>query len=244
MDASANAKLVVRQARTGDIDPIIEMMKRAYPTMPVYLPGNIHGQIAAFPEGQFVAVYDDKVVGYAATFRIDEAAALSPHTWSEITGNGYASRHDLKGDWLYAMEVCVDPSWRGKRVGQRLYDARKRLAEDLELKGIVFGGRLPGLSRRLRQIRARRRPIWRRVKARKVRDPVASFQMRNGFEPIGLLPNYLPSDRESLGYAAHMIWRNPYVDQTTQTQPTLDAPARVGARRLRAVPAAAGRALR
>lgn len=23
----------------------------------------------------------------------------------------------------------------------------------------------------------------------------------------------MPSDRESLGYAAHLVWRNPYVDQ-------------------------------
>jgi predicted amidohydrolase/GNAT superfamily N-acetyltransferase len=217
MDASANPKLVVRRAQTGDIDSIIAMMKRAYPDMPVYSPGNIHGQIAAFAQGQFVAVYDHAVVGYAATFRIDEASALGVHTWAEITGNGYASRHDLKGEWLYAMEVCVDPAWRGKRVGQRLYDARKRLAEELELKGIVFGGRLPGLGRRLRQFESPEAYLD-AVKTRKVRDPVASFQIRNGFEPIGILPNYLPSDRESLGYAAHMAWRNPYVDQSAKTR--------------------------
>ena len=29
------------------------------------------------------------------------------------------------------------------------------------------------------------------------------------FEVIGVLPDYLPSDHESLGYAAHLVWRNP-----------------------------------
>src|SRR3546814_9650005 len=44
--------------------------------------------------------------------------------------------------------------------------------------------------------------------------PIATigFQLRNGVEPIGVLAGYLPEDRQSLGYAAHMVWRNPYVD--------------------------------
>ena len=218
MDVSNKAKLIVRQATVRDIDVIIELMRRAYPEMPIFLPGHIKGQITAFPEGQFVAQYDSKIVGYAATFRIDEASALRPHTWTEITGAGYASRHDQNGEWLYGMEVCVDPDWRGRRVGQRLYDARKRLAEQLELKGIVFGGRLPGLARRIRQF-GTPEAYLEAVKARKIRDQVASFQLKNGYEAIGLLRNYLPSDKESLAYASHMIWRNPYVDQKAKELP-------------------------
>ncbi len=202
----------MRHARIGDIDAIIAMMKRAYPTMPVYSAGNIRGQISTFPEGQFVVEFGSTIVGYAATFRIDEASALAPHTWSEITGSGYASRHDPAGEWLYGMEVAVDPDWRGRRVGQRLYDARKRLAEELELKGIVFGGRLPGLARRMRQY-GTAEAYLEAVKQRKIRDQVATFQLNNGYEPIRLLRDYLDNDRDSLGYATHMIWRNPYVDQ-------------------------------
>ncbi len=39
-----------------------------------------------------------------------------------------------------------------------------------------------------------------------------SFQLHNGFEIIGLLPGYLEQDRESLGYAVHLVWRNPKVE--------------------------------
>jgi len=213
----ATPTLSIRPANLRDIDPIIALMKRAYSEMPVYSPGNLQGQITAFPDGQFVAQFGDAIVGYAATFRIDEQSALSPHTWAEITGAGYASRHDPKGEWLYGMEVCVDPEWRGQRIGQRLYDARKRLAEQLELKGIVFGGRLPGLAKRMKQYGT---PVayLDAVRARQIRDQVATFQLNNGYEPIGLLENYLPSDRESLGYATHMLWRNPYVDQQAKAE--------------------------
>lgn len=140
-------KLIIRHATRSDVIDIITMMRRAYPHMTPYTNGHLLGQVTVFQQGQFVADYDGKIVGYAATFRIDEATALSKHKWAEITGGGYASRHDPSGPWLYGMEVCVDPDWRGLRIGQRLYEARKRLAEELELKGIVFGGRMPGLSK-------------------------------------------------------------------------------------------------
>jgi GNAT superfamily N-acetyltransferase len=49
------------------------------------------------------------------------------------------------------MDVFVDPDVRGYRIGQRLYNARKKLCQDWRLKGIVFGGRLPTLHRQMRR---------------------------------------------------------------------------------------------
>src|SRR5690606_23058268 len=173
-----------------------------------YTAGPLKGQIHHFPEGQFVAVLGERVVGYCATFRIAGEVALKPHTWTEITGNGYASRHDPKGDWLYGMEVCVDPDMRGYRIGQRLYDERKRLAQDLNLKGVVFAGRLPTLAKRMQRFGSAEAYVE-QVKKKQQRDPVLSFQLHNGFEVQGVIPGYLDADRQSLGYGVHMTWRNP-----------------------------------
>jgi predicted amidohydrolase/GNAT superfamily N-acetyltransferase len=201
-------RLVVRPATLDDIEAIRALCAKVYPDVPPYSGAHLRGQMQNFREGQFVALYDGRVVGYCATFRIGEAAAFAPHTWMEITGGGLASRHDPDGDWLYGMEVFVDPDYRGFRIGQRLYGQRKALCQRLDLKGIVFGGRLPGLQRRLRKVGSAEAYVE-AVRTKAMRDPVLSFQMRNGFEPIGVLAGYLPSDRESLGYAAHMVWRNP-----------------------------------
>src|SRR5690625_7233883 len=46
-----------------------------------------------------------------------------------------------------------------------------------------------------------------------MKDPVLSFQLRNVFEVIGVLPEFLDDDRESLNYAAHLVWYNPKVPQ-------------------------------
>ncbi|MEJ2346623.1 MAG: GNAT family N-acetyltransferase [Gammaproteobacteria bacterium] len=208
------SRLNVRTATRADIPAIADLTARAYrgTGMDGYSEGSLTGQLNNFPDGQFVATVDDKVVGYCATFRTTQEVAFKRHTWAEITGNGYASRHDPHGEWLYGMEVCVDPEYRGYRIGQRLYNERKRLCQSLGLKGIVFGGRLPTLARRIKRFRSAEDYVE-QVQQKKQRDPVLSFQLRNGFEVVGVIPGYINADRESLGYAVHLVWRNPKVPQ-------------------------------
>lgn len=209
-------QLRLRNAVLNDVPAICELSRRVYAGtgMHGYSEGAVTGQINIFPEGQFVVTMGDKVVGYCATFRIDGHVALKPHTWVEITGNGYASRHDPKGDWLYGMEVCVDPEYRGYRLGQRLYNERKKLCESLGLRGIVFVGRLPTLSRHIKRTGTVENYID-QVKQKKISDPVLSFQIRNNFEVIGIVPRYLTADHESMGYGVHLVWRNPKVPEET-----------------------------
>lgn len=201
-------KLFIRNAILSDIDLIQDLVDKAYPDLPPYTKGMLQGQINNFSEGQFVCIFNDQVVGYCATFQISEEIALNKHTWSEITGNGYASRHDPEGIYLYGMEVCVHPDFRGLKIGQRLYNARKELCIRKKLKGIVFGGRMPGLTKRSKHSFTNPLEYIQLVKDKKIRDKVISFQLHNGFEVLGVIENYLMSDRESKGYAAHMIWRN------------------------------------
>lgn len=212
-----NARLEVRQATPADVPGIVALVDRAYERISGYSRGMVRGQINNYPEGQFVALYEGKIAGYCATMRLDERLALAPHSWDEITNDGFGSRHDPTGDWLYAYEMCVDPDLRGVRIGQRLYDIRKALAERLELKGIVLGGRMPGYSRHRRKVDGPQDYVD-QVLAGKLRDPIVGFQLRNGFEPIGILKNYLPEDKASAGFAAHMVWRNPYVDPNEPVQ--------------------------
>jgi predicted amidohydrolase/predicted N-acetyltransferase YhbS len=205
------ARLEIRAATTADVPSILALISRAYPGFGNYSAGQILGQINNFPDGQFVAVLEGGVVGYCASSRIDEAIALAPHDWSTITGNGFGSRHDPTGDWLYGIEMAVDDRQRGLRIGKRLYEARRALAERLELRGIVFGGRMPNYGRLKAKVGSPEEYLA-QVQSGQVRDPVIGFQLANGFAPVGVLRNYLPFDKPSEGYAAHMVWRNPYVD--------------------------------
>jgi predicted amidohydrolase/GNAT superfamily N-acetyltransferase len=205
--------LMVRPAVFDDAPAIAALSKNVYGNHS-FTEEMVAAQISNFPDGQFVATYNNEIIGHCATFVISGEIALKPHSWKQITANGFAARHDPEGDYLYGMEICVDRRFRGLRVGQRLYDARKRLCLDLRLKGIIFGGRLPHLARRIKECGTAQNYID-QVQNKAIKDPVLGFQLRNGFEILGALPDYLPTDVESLGYAAHMIWKNPKVEEQT-----------------------------
>jgi len=210
--------LEIRTARPGDIDGIVALSARVYPEEPPYARGQIAGQINAFPEGVFVALHEGEVVGYAASIRVSEARVFRAHRWGEITGGGHAGQHNGRGDWLYGIEVMVDPRRRRLRLGHRLYRARERLCTDLGLKGIAFGARLPGCRRNARRYPDPQSYIA-AVAEGELRDPVLAFQMKAGFEPVMALPGYAPDDRASGGHAALMVWRNPYHDAEAAEQP-------------------------
>lgn len=203
--------LSIRIATLEDIPQIRALVGRVYEKsdLGTYTEAMLRGQINSFPEGKFVADYGGDVVGYCATFLVDADVGLSVHTWTEITGGGFGSRHNPDGDYLYGMEVCVDPEARGLRIGQRLYNERKKLCRAWRLRGIIIGGRIPSLGRRLKKFGTAEAFVESVVK-KEARDPVMSFQLRNGFEFMRLLPNYLTSDSESRGYGALMVWRNPH----------------------------------
>ena len=213
MAKSTKARLEVRQAKRTDISGIAKLIERAYPNLPPYKLGELRGQVNNFPEGVFVAILDGEIVGYCASSRVTESMAFSPHDWEEISGNGFGTRHVPTGEWLYGYEMCVDPEQRGVRIGKRLYEARRALAEQLDLHGIVFAGRMPGYDRARRTKKADSPEDYvQKIVEGKLRDQVINFQLANGFAPIGVLKRYLPEDKRSRGHAAHMVWRNPYVD--------------------------------
>lgn len=210
-------RLEIRHALLQDVDNVIELSRRVYPEEVPYTRGQVSGHINAFPEGTFVATYGGDIVGYAASTIVDEEKVMALHTWAEITGGGYASQHNGNGDWLYGVEVMVDPARRRLRIGKRLYQARERLCIDLALKGIAFGGRMSGYRRH-----QRRYPdpdtYLDAVKTGEIRDNVLTFQMRNGFELLHPLPLYAPDDVPAGGHAALLVWRNPYYDPQAEDQ--------------------------
>ncbi|MEM6603869.1 MAG: GNAT family N-acetyltransferase [Pseudomonadota bacterium] len=126
-------RLAIRNATKDDVDAIVALSEDVYGKNAASSKAMIMGQISFFPEGQFVAVYNDEIVGHCATFITTENIALSPHNWSDITGFGHASRHNPNGDFLYGMEVCVSKHYRRLRIGQRLYDARCHLCKELRV---------------------------------------------------------------------------------------------------------------
>ena len=73
------------------------------------------------------------------------------HTWDDVTDEGYITNHNPDGYNMYGIEVMVHPGYRRMKVGQRLYEARKELARELNLKSIILGGRIPNYHKYCRR---------------------------------------------------------------------------------------------
>ncbi len=170
----------------------------------------IKNLIKKFPEGQIVIRVGGVVVGCALSLIVDYKKFGDKHTYRQITGNYTFNTHNSNGDTLYGIEIFIHPDYRGLRLGRRLYDARKELCERLNLKAIIFGGRLPDYHKYATEMSPKE--YIQKVRNKELFDPVLSFQLANDFHIRRVLHHYLPEDRESREYATLMQWLNAHYD--------------------------------
>jgi predicted amidohydrolase/GNAT superfamily N-acetyltransferase len=202
--------LSLRNLQLTDYEDMVEIINYLYGK--INMDGWSYNQIKklckVFPEGQICIEDKGKVVAFALSLIIDEDDFDDNHTYEEITGNETFSTHNRDGNILYGIEVCVHKDYQGMRLGRRLYDARKELCEQLNLKSIVAGARMPGFTQHKQHLKPRE--YLEKVKAKEIHDPVLSFQLSNDFHVRKILSDYLPEDTQSKSYAALIEWSNVY----------------------------------
>ena len=182
--------------------------------------------ISIFPEGQIVTVVDDKIVGCALSIILDYDKVKNDHTYAQVTGKETFNTHNPEGNILYGIEVFIHPGYRGLRLARRMYEYRKELCETLNLKAIMFGGRIPNYHKYADKMRPKE--YIARVRQREIYDPVLTFQLSNDFHVRKVMTNYLPNDEESKHYACLLQWDNIYYQPPTQEYINPKTTVRVG----------------
>ena len=158
-----------------------------------------------FPEGNFVALADERVVGLGSGFLINFDFADSQHSFQDIIDGGWYSLHDPEGQWYYGGDISVHPDFRRRGIGSRLYAARKNIVRQLNRKGIVAGGLIPDYARHKGNMSVAEYVA--RVVAGELRDSTLSFQLGRGFAVRGLLRDYI-EDSASDNWATLIVWEN------------------------------------
>ena len=200
------SEIVVRPMQADDFDQLVEMQELCFPHMKPWDRKHVEAHLDTFPEGQIVVDVDGRLAASCSSLIIDIDEYEEGHTWKEVAGEGYISNHDPEGDTLYGIEIMVHPDFRRMRLSRRLYDARKRLCRELNLRRIVIGGRIPGYGAVKDRMSARE--YVDRVISRDLYDPVLTAQIANGFVLKRIIRSYLDSDTESEGYATMLEWVN------------------------------------
>jgi predicted amidohydrolase/GNAT superfamily N-acetyltransferase len=166
----------------------------------------IQSQINIFPEGQMCIEYKKKVIASSSSLIVDIEIYDNEHKWFEISDQGYITNHDPEGDTLYGIEIMVDPEYQGKGLSRKIYDARKELAIQYNLRRIVLGGRIPGYVNYKDRLTVEE--YIKQVSEKKIFDSVLSTQIANGFILKRIIDKYLEMDEDSAGYATFLEWTN------------------------------------
>lgn len=218
----------LRYLTVDDYKELKKAMIEAYQNMPnaYWSKRHILALVNKFPEGQILLTVNGKIAGCALSILIDSSNFEEQHTYREITGDFTFNTHISNGDTMYGIDVFIKPVFRGLRLGRRLYDYRKELCEKLNLKGIVFGGRIPNYHKYADVLNPKE--YLEKVKSKDIHDPVLDFQLSNDFHPTRVLKGYLEGDTASNEYAILMRWDNIYYEKPNARANTIKKIVRLG----------------
>ena len=206
-------KIELRNLRINDYLDLKESVNQAYAGIggAYWDVKEIKKLLGLFPEGQLCIEVNGRVVASALSLIVDYSKFGDNHTYEQVTGNYTFKTHDYKGDVLYGIEMFVHPEYRDMRLGRRLYEGRKELCENLNLRAIIAGGRIPNYENYAGKMKPRE--YIERVEHKEIYDPTLSFQLSNGFRVKKILKGYLEGDTQSLEYATLLEWNNIYYQE-------------------------------
>jgi GNAT superfamily N-acetyltransferase len=203
---SLPAEFLLRNTLPEDAPQLENLQKLVFPSLAAnellraehYL---AHMQI--FPEGQMVIIHEDEVVAMTTTMRCFFDFNHYQHSFSETIAGGWMTNHNPEGDWLYGLDLGVHPNFRRRGLSKYLYQARQQLAQKLGLRGQLTVGMLNGYGQ-LQNVMSPEQYYSELITNQRT-DPTVTPQLKIGFEPIALVPDYV-HDHTCGNYGVLLKW--------------------------------------
>jgi len=145
-----------------------------------------------------VVLDGDEPIAMGLGVRVHFDLSRPQHRLKDLMAEGGKAGHNPDGEWYYGTDISVDPRYRRRGIGSRLYDLRKGVCRDLGLRGIIAGGVIPGYADHKNHMTAA--DYVAKVARGDLYDRTLSFQVRNGFEVRGVFGElHARSDGRQLG---------------------------------------------
>ncbi|MDT8413149.1 MAG: bifunctional GNAT family N-acetyltransferase/carbon-nitrogen hydrolase family protein [Vicingaceae bacterium] len=221
-------KITLEFLSLSDYEELKEAMIASYKNMPdsYWRERQINNLLNKFPKGQVVIKVNGKIAGCALSIIVDSPKFDDQHTYKEITGNYTFNTHTEDGDVLYGIDIFIKPEYRGLRLGRRLYEYRKELCENLNLRAIFMGGRIPNYHLHANEMTPKE--YIQKVRTHEIHDPVLNYQISNDFHPVRIIKGYLEGDEASSEYAVLLRWDNIYYEKPNKKAKTIKKIVRLG----------------
>ncbi len=203
---------IIRNAKVGDIPQMVEVENGAWeeevPNKDLFFTEeHFKSHLEIFPEGQFVAELDGKIIGYLTLQKIladpkNPAAGIG--NWFETSGQGFLTNHNPNGNVIFGVALGALPNNVG--AGPLLVE---RGIEFMIEQGCDCGflvGRIPGYHEYADRMSAEEY-ITTLVDGKSL-DPQIRMYTAFGIRVGGLIPNYI-EDPKSLNYGVLLVLDNP-----------------------------------
>ncbi|TFG34611.1 hypothetical protein EU527_02585 [Candidatus Thorarchaeota archaeon] len=201
-------KVRIRQASVEDIPEIIRVEHETWPPGEAATEEMFRSRIEVFPQGVFVAEFNDGLVGVVAFQRIHYNIHKAISTWKEATDNGMIREsHIPNGETIFGIDLSATPSAPPK-TGTKLLAEVGRYAIYNNLKRGILGGRIPKYSEYADKMTPEEYLEAKNDKGEPL-DPEVRFYKRAGLEIGKVIPNYF-EDPDSKCYGVLLIWENPF----------------------------------
>ncbi|WP_373500688.1 GNAT family N-acetyltransferase [Desulfococcus sp.] len=217
------SKVTTRRCRIGDIPELIECSRRIYADYPpeyTYTERQYEMQLKTFPDGQFVAVADGKIVGYATSIIVN----IDDDYWytvDEISGASTFSTHNPDGDTLYGADIGVHPDYRRRGIAMLLYKRRLGLLKRYNLRRMIGYGRIPGYKDYAGKMTAEQ--YVEAVLKGEIRDPALNAHLKAGYR-VRKVQLDITVDFSSLNYSTYLELLNPDFDIAKKRISSANAP--------------------
>ena len=198
----------IRQAIMKDVPEIIRVENETWPLGEAATEEMFRSRIEVFPQGVFVAEYQERLVGVVAFQRMHYNLDTPISTWKEATDNGMiAASHSPEGETIFGIDLSATPMAPPK-TGTRLLAEVGRYAIYHNLKYGILGGRIPNYSEHSNKMTPDEYLKARNAKGEPL-DPEVRFYKRAGLKIGKVIPGYF-DDPASLSYGVLLIWENPF----------------------------------
>jgi GNAT superfamily N-acetyltransferase len=190
--AELGGGLTLVNTRHEHADQLQELQDMVFPTLAPeerFRAVHYRKHVDLFPEGQFVVLSGEKVVGMTSTIRLHFDFEHQDHTFADVIQGGFLTSHEPDGPWLYGADIGTHPSYRRLGIARALYEARHAVVRHFGLAGQVTVGMMSGYGARKSEITPEQ--YYQGLLDGTVKDPTVSAQVRLGFEMRGLLRGYL-----------------------------------------------------
>lgn len=225
--------VIVRNWKEKDIPAIVKVHEAVYGHL--YSKAHLYNerkyrlQFKKFPDGQYLAEVDGKVVGYATSLIVQlNENDDDIYRYPELSGSGSFSPHTPSGDTLYGADIAVHPDYRGAGIAGELYKGRKNVIKKFNLRRMVAYGRIPGYPDYVDKLTPQE--YVEQVIAGKIKDSSLNAHLKAGYKVTKVLFD-LMEDSESMDYCTYLEYDNP--DFKAHQKLISATPLRRAARRIR-----------